>query len=1227
MQDYGSTDVIIGINYGRFRIFKGQINPFYGSWLEYKELSPTGTEKVVIAIPTHINGIEENTTDIYCVVVSGTQFFFRNLATQSREYYYGNNANWEYVNKGKLGQNLTSPLSMNVITAIKQGEFGGVYNLNDEFIAASDGTGTGNDGALIMVTTENTTYLGGPFQEYLISDNFLNERVNDVAIGDINNDGDNDIVAPIGTYLYVFENDGTPRNGEWNYNKVDSTSRNVTSIALADLNLDGWLDIIGAVYTSGTYRIIVYNNPHNPHSQYFNPIEIKYTTTNPIKALDVGDIDNDGDTDVIVGLDNGTMIALENKLHVPIGYNSQDPFSSGPWDSKVINSKVGTSVNVLKINDLDTDGDLDIIVGYNNGEVCLYENLLPHPTDGVSVFKKEEIFKNTLTGNYLSNLALGDLDNDGDIDIAVSSYTTSSVRSNISIIQNPGYSILKNFSISHTWSPTEIYYETGQDYYQIELVDIDKDGNIDVVFNQNEQYIKGLKNDGTPFNGLWASSGSAFNLVNIGGLSVTGSRYFYLCDLDFDWKQEFIWTGSNSGTYQGNVKAFRQTTNPWNNWEMINLINFGGETPIKYALAGYFDNDNFLDLVIFDGDHRVYLVKGAASITSIGQNDYWNIWDGGSNHDVNWISLGDIGYDKRDDIILVGNLDTKSVYSLENSFQDIRNDPDWNLKLRSSFNSSIYGCTIADLTMDGASDIIFWTSNSLYIAEGNEIPDNPVPNKLISSFTNSINDVKIGDIDQDGDLDIVVATTTDVYVLYNRIRDDIYPANLTIQYGFEGYNVIINATSNETLYTNPQIHISLGSLHHYGVMVNANDPQEPLKWTYQYYITKNGNYSICINTTDLYGNFGEIYSNFVGNHPLAEVNITLLSPSPTSGYSNGSITIIITNSSLPVYTDYSPYPWGDILLNITDPNLNTEWVVATYQGGNLWNATYNNINKNGNWTIALNYTDADKIVYNYIEKSFIADITPPSIQNAYEPPLNGTIYYQIVYLNLNLTFTEPIINLWFWPSKYNPETGTDQVIGKVQSILLPSSGNITVDILYNLPPEAAGNVNLTILYRDLAGNYNSYKFNLTIMLFYPIAYDFFIRDPITGERNIKETHSRLIIIGWEAINCTHIQYSVGIGNTANWSELIDYNDFNRQNYPIYLGMKKGWYNITIRFYNYYNFVELSKEVYYKGEELPPFPWWWFVIIAIVAGVGYGIYKIITKPRERSWKEYLDEVEI
>ncbi|MHA1341568.1 MAG: FG-GAP repeat domain-containing protein [Promethearchaeota archaeon] len=1222
-QDLGCIDVLVGINYGKFYLFKGQTIPFGGAWTEFKQLSPTGTQKVVGAFGVPINGIEENTTDIYTIVETGTHFFFRNTATQSRDYYVGPNANWLYAHKGDVGADLASPLTLNPITVAEQAELGGLYNLNDEFVIGSDGSGS-NDGAIVMVVTESTTYSGGDFEEYLITDNFISEKVYDLKVGDINNDGDNDVIAAIGNYIYVFENDGTPRNGEWTYQKIYANPQNINAITLADLNLDGYLDIIAGLSNGG---VAIYNNTHNPHSEYFNPMRIKYSSIGvAINDLEAGDLDNDGDVDLIVGLNNGSIIELENKLHMPVGFNEEDPFISGTWDHKLVSSKSGTKINVLKLNDFDLDGDLDLIAGYENGETCLYQNLRSPPSVAKLVFSdKEEIIDNTISSNYFSNLAVGDIDNDGAIDIAVDSYTTASVRSNIYILKNPGYSVLKDLDLPNTWTSLEAYYEINHDYYDIELNDIDNDGDLDIVFNEDQQYIKGLQNDGTPFTGAWAATGSATTLVDISTASVSQSQYFWLGDMDSDWKQEFIWTGSASGTNQGNVRAFRESTNPWSSWSTINLINFGEGTPIKYALVGSFDNDNFLDLVLFDGNNKVYLVKGAVNIDSIGLTDYWNIWTG-SNHDVNVIALTDVGFDNREDIIIVGNLNTQNIYALINSYEDIRNDPDWTLRLRSSFSSDIYGCTTADLTNDGSDEILFWTSTSLYVIEGNKNEFQSETNKLIDNVGETIKDVETADVDQDGDLDIIIATSDSVYIYYNRIRDDIYPASLTVEYSIEGYTITINATSNETLHTDPQIYISLGSIHEYGVMVNANDPMEPLKWTYQYYIQRNGNYTVVINSTDLYGNFGETYSSFEGYHPLADVNITISSESPTPNYSNGSINITITNSSLPVYTDYSPSPSGDLLLNITDPSSNTEWIVATYQGGNTWSATYNNIDEDGTWSIGLNYTDSDRIVYNYIVETFMADVTPPSIQNAYEPSFNGSIYYRVVYLNLNLTFTEPIIDLWYWASKYNESLGYEQKLSNVESVLLLAEGNTTVDILYNLPASAVGNINLTVMIRDKAGNYNTYKFNITIYLFYPVAYDFFIRDPTTGEKNIEGTHSRTIIIGWEAVNCTHIRYSVGIGNEANWSDPIEYNDFYRQNYPIQLGEKPGLYNITVRFYNYYNYVEMSRQIYYYGEEVPPFPWGWFVFAAAMIGVGYVVYKVITKPRERSWKEYLDEVE-
>jgi hypothetical protein len=74
-----------------------------------------------------------------------------------------------------------------------------------------------------------------------------------VVVGDLDGDGDLDVVAGSNSSglsaLVWYENDGTPANGGWIPHGIPTTDVGVRSVAVADVDLDGDLDVLSASET------------------------------------------------------------------------------------------------------------------------------------------------------------------------------------------------------------------------------------------------------------------------------------------------------------------------------------------------------------------------------------------------------------------------------------------------------------------------------------------------------------------------------------------------------------------------------------------------------------------------------------------------------------------------------------------------------------------------------------------------------------------------------------------------------------------------------------------------------------------------------------------------------------------------------------------------------------------------------------------------------------------
>jgi hypothetical protein len=118
----------------------------------------------------------------------------------------------------------------------------------------------------------------------------------------------------------------------------------------------------------------------------------------------VGDLDGDGDLDLLIGEASGTL-----------NYYRNDGTARAPRFTLVSDEWEGIDVgrrSAPVLHDIDGDGLLDLIIGREEGGVVLYRN---EGTRTQPRFVLDASF--TLPLHHLGTPAFGDLDGDGDADI------------------------------------------------------------------------------------------------------------------------------------------------------------------------------------------------------------------------------------------------------------------------------------------------------------------------------------------------------------------------------------------------------------------------------------------------------------------------------------------------------------------------------------------------------------------------------------------------------------------------------------------------------------------------------------------------------------------------------------------------------------------------------------------------------------------------------------------
>jgi hypothetical protein len=279
------------------------------------------------------------------------------------------------------------------------------------------------------LNTENTDGTSGnPFVEPWDSNNVgtLGVQINSVALADLNNNGDLDIVTGGSGLTTVFEvncwqNDGSPFDGTWSSNPVKNPwhdrTLSVNSLAIGDLDNDGWLDIVSGhdrEYSKPT--VYAWGNPGNsedqvaPFNDYWTQSVVGYTYSH-VYSIAVGYLDNNSYLDIASVVHEAKVVLWENPG------NSGTTGIPEDW-TKYVAGYMGDRGMSIALGNLDDGDDLDIVTGSRMGSTGSKDEVLAWKNLGTPSFLSWTSNEIGPTGYaWVMSVAIGDLDNDGDLDV------------------------------------------------------------------------------------------------------------------------------------------------------------------------------------------------------------------------------------------------------------------------------------------------------------------------------------------------------------------------------------------------------------------------------------------------------------------------------------------------------------------------------------------------------------------------------------------------------------------------------------------------------------------------------------------------------------------------------------------------------------------------------------------------------------------------------------------
>ena len=611
---------------------------------------------------------------------------------------------------------------------------------------------------------------------------------NQVAAGDLDNDGKPDLVAvsPANDSIIIFHNTSTgspvsPASFAERFSILvpDTGPTDARFVLLNDLDGDGRLDLLVSYVASSEERIIfLRNNSTGPLSGASFSLQLRLVFPGLLNRLMLGDIDLDGKTDVLVNrqIFRNTSVTGQITVATPVdvlipssgaltladidgdkrkdllihtGDNTSNSTLSvwrnnttvGNISASSFDARVDFSVppGGLDTGDIDRDGKVDIAIGGPSGVTVL---LNTHTTGAISSSSLSAPIAFPVQGRNITGVTIGDLNGDGIPEMGAVNAASGISSGSILILQRVQAAavppVINSISASKGAAGSTLTI-TGQ--------------NFDAAAANNLVFFGNTKATVT------AATGNSLTVTVPGGASYKPLSVFNPLTALTGSSADFFLPTYNNPAGGGISPA---TFEP--------RIDFAAAAPASafpyFAAAGDLDGDDKPDLAVVNANsNSVTIMRNTSTNGTLNAASFLEKFNLSTSFNPLSVLIADLDGDGRSDLIVTNN--TPSTVSVFRNIATPGSLSSASFARSTDFNTASasypYSTAVADINGDGKPDLIVANNLSNTVSV---LLNQSVPGAIASSSFGSRMDfatgagpraVMAGDVDRDGKTDLVVA--------------------------------------------------------------------------------------------------------------------------------------------------------------------------------------------------------------------------------------------------------------------------------------------------------------------------------------------------------------------------------------------------------------------------------------------------------------------------------------